>query len=141
MASGTVAEAVRRPDLGQTWRVDDWKDHAPAGLHTALAEAEWLHDWVLVQRLDLDAEQRAASPITLVKLGRQHGQKPNEGPVLGRVVAVGPGKPARKGSGREPVGFEAGARVLYEDYAAQPFEGDGVAYDVVRVHHVIAEVE
>jgi co-chaperonin GroES (HSP10) len=134
-----MPEPQPTPDMGQSWRVDDWDLHRPAGLTTELAKAEWLHDWVLIQRLDLDAETRPKSPIKLVKFDRKHGEEPAHEAVLGLVVAVGPGERTKRG--REAPDFTAGVRVLYEDFAAQPYAGDGAYYDVVRVHHVLAEVE
>ena len=63
-----------------------------------------------------------------------------EKPILGKVVAVGPGKMTEKGE-RAPMSVKVGDRVLFKKYGPDEIEVDGKKYLVGDEEDILAIIE
>lgn len=64
-----------------------------------------------------------------------------EKPVMGTVVAVGPGKFNEGGDARVPVDVSVGDTVIYSKYGGTEWKGnDGIEYQILSARDVLAVV-
>ena len=64
-----------------------------------------------------------------------------EKPVMGTVVAVGPGKFNENGDARVPVDVSVGDTVIYSKYGGTEWKGsDGTEYQILSARDVLAVV-
>ena len=93
-------------------------------------EIEPLHDRVLVERVE--AEEKTASGIVLPG---NAAEKPD----MGKVLAVGPGKPLENGATRPPA-VKVGDRVIFGKYSGQTVKVNGKEMLVMREEDIMATV-
>ena len=90
-----------------------------------------LGDRVVVKAED-DLEQRTASGLVIPDTAK-------EKPMIGEVLAVGPGALNDDGK-RLPVDVKEGERVLYSKYAGTEVKLDGTEYLVLSARDILAVV-
>jgi chaperonin GroES len=88
-----------------------------------------LGDWIVVEPLDL-SEEMTAGGIVVPDAHRAR-------PLIGIVVATGPGHWRTEMQGFVPTQVDKGQRVLYSSYAGQDLQVDGKELLVMREHDVI----
>ncbi|CAI5962273.1 unnamed protein product [Closterium sp. NIES-65] len=94
-----------------------------------IADLKPLNDRVLIKVVE--SESKTAGGVLLTESAK-------EKPVVGTVIAVGPGALGEDGS-RKPVDIADGATVLYAKFAGNEFKGkDGSPYVVLRSSDVMA---
>ncbi|XP_024360177.1 20 kDa chaperonin, chloroplastic [Physcomitrium patens] len=108
---------LKEDDVVGLLATDDVKDLEPA------------NDRVLIRVTEL--ESKTAGGVLLTENAK-------EKPVIGTVVATGPGAYGEDGE-RKPLEVQKGNTVLYSKYAGNDFKGkDGTQYVVLRVQDILA---
>jgi chaperonin GroES len=91
-----------------------------------------LEDRIIVQ--PAEAEETTASGLVIPDTAK-------EKPVMGTVVAVGPGKFNENGDARVPVDVGVGDTVIYSKYGGTEWKGgDGTEYQILSARDVLAVV-
>jgi chaperonin GroES len=91
-----------------------------------------LEDRIIVQ--PAEAEETTASGLVIPDTAK-------EKPVMGTVVAVGPGKFNEDGDARIPVDVAVGDTVIYSKYGGTEWKGnDGTEYQILSARDVLAVV-
>jgi chaperonin GroES len=90
-----------------------------------------LEDRVVVQ--PSEAEAVTAGGIVLPEAAKQK-------PLMGKVIAVGPGKLLDSGT-RGEVDIKKGDTVLYGKYGGSDVEVDGTEYKILRESEILAVIE
>ena len=91
-----------------------------------------LEDRIIVQ--PAEAEETTASGLVIPDTAK-------EKPVVGTVVAVGPGKFNEDGDARVPVDVAVGDLVIYSKYGGTEWKGsDGTEYQILSARDVLAVV-
>ena len=91
-----------------------------------------LEDRIIVQ--PAEAEETTASGLVIPDTAK-------EKPVMGTVVAAGPGKFNEDGSARVPVDVAVGDTVIYSKYGGTEWKGsDGIEYQILSARDVLAVV-
>ncbi len=91
-----------------------------------------LEDRIIVQ--PAEAEETTASGLVIPDTAK-------EKPVMGTVVAVGPGKFNEDGDARVPVDVAVGDTVIYSKYGGTEWKGnDGTEYQILSARDVLAVV-
>jgi chaperonin GroES len=91
-----------------------------------------LEDRIIVQ--PGEAEETTASGLVIPDTAK-------EKPVVGTVVAVGPGKFNEDGDGRIPVDVAVGDTVIYSKYGGTEWKDpDGTEYQILSARDVLAVV-
>jgi chaperonin GroES len=94
-----------------------------------IKELQPLNDRILIQVSE--AESKTAGGILLTESAK-------EKPVIGTVIATGPGTYGEDGE-RKPLDISSGNQVLYSKYAGNEFKNkDGVQYVVLRASDILA---
>jgi chaperonin GroES len=88
-----------------------------------------LSDWIIVEPLDLSEEMTAGGVI----IPETHRARP----LIGVVIATGPGKWRVEMQGFFPTQVEVGQRVLYSSYAGQDLQAEGKELLVMREDDVM----
>jgi chaperonin GroES len=89
-----------------------------------------LEDRIIVQ--PAEAEETTASGLVIPDTAK-------EKPVMGTVVAVGPGKFSEDGKARIPVDVAVGDTVIYSKYGGTEWKGnDGTEYQILSARDVLA---
>lgn len=115
--NGEAHLLLKEDDVVGLLSTDDVKDLEPA------------NDRVLIQVTEM--ESKTAGGVLLTDSAK-------EKPVIGTVVATGPGAYGEDGE-RKPLEVSKGNTVLYSKYAGNDFKGkDGTQYVVLRVSDVLA---
>lgn len=91
-----------------------------------------LSDRVVVKLLS--AEQKLKSGIIIPDTAKE---KPQEG----EVVAVGPGRLDKDGTGRVPMDVKKGDRVMFENWGGKDFKADGDEFKILREDEILGIVE
>ncbi|XP_024356704.1 20 kDa chaperonin, chloroplastic [Physcomitrium patens] len=108
---------LKEDDIVGTLATDDVKDLVPA------------NDRVLIQVTEMESMTSGGVLLT---------DSAKEKPVIGTVVATGPGGYGEDGE-RKPLEVQKGNTVLYSKYAGNDFKGkDGTQYVVLRVQDILA---
>ena len=91
-----------------------------------------LEDRIVVQ--PAEAEETTASGLVIPDTAK-------EKPVMGTVVAVGPGKFNEDGDARIPVDVAVDDTVIYSKYGGTEWkDADGTEYQILSAHNVLAVV-
>jgi chaperonin GroES len=90
-----------------------------------------LHDRILVERIEEDAEQKIGGIII--------PDSAKEKPQQGKVIAVGAGKADKDGK-RIPLDVKDGDTILFGKYSGQEIKVDGNEYLIMREDEVLAVV-
>ncbi len=90
-----------------------------------------LHDRILVERIEEEAEQKVGGIII--------PDSAKEKPQQGRVIAVGAGKADKDGK-RIPLDVKDGDTILFGKYSGQEIKVDGNEYLIMREDEVLAVV-
>jgi chaperonin GroES len=81
-----------------------------------------------------EAEETTASGLVIPDTAK-------EKPVVGSVVAVGPGKFNEHGDGRVPVDVSVGDTVIYSKYGGTEWkDADGTEYQILSARDILAIV-
>ncbi len=91
-----------------------------------------LHDRILVERLDEDAEQ--------VRGGIIIPDSAKEKPQQGKIIAAGKGKRLEDGT-VAPLDVKAGDRILFAKYSGSEVQIEGSEYLILREDEVLGVVE
>ena len=91
-----------------------------------------LEDRIIVQ--PAEAEETTASGLVIPDTAK-------EKPVMGTVVAVGPGKFNENGDARVPVDVAVGDTVIYSKYGGTEVKLDGEDHLILSARDVLAIVE
>ena len=90
-----------------------------------------LHDRILVERIEEEAEQKVGGIII--------PDSAKEKPQQGQVIAVGAGKADKDGK-RIPLDVKDGDTILFGKYSGQEIKVDGNEYLIMREDEVLAVV-
>jgi chaperonin GroES len=88
-----------------------------------------LSDWIVIEPLDLSEDMTVGGVI----IPEAHKQRP----LIGIVIATGPGHWRVEMQGFVPTQVEAGQRVLYSSYAGQDLQADGKDLLVMRERDIV----
>ena len=91
-----------------------------------------LHDRLIVQRLEDDAEQQVGGIII--------PDTAKEKPQQGKVMAVGKGK-VKEDGGLLPMDVKAGDTILFGKYSGQEIKLDGEEYLIMKEDEVLGVVQ
>ena len=91
-----------------------------------------LHDRLIVERLDDDAEQQIGSIII--------PDTAKEKPQQGKVIAAGKGK-IKEDGGIQPMDVKDGDTILFGKYSGQEIKLDGEEYLIMREDEVLGVVQ
>ena len=91
-----------------------------------------LEDRIVVQ--PAEAEETTASGLVIPDTAK-------EKPVMGTVVAVGPGKFNENGDARVPVDVAVGDTVIYSKYGGTEVKVDGEEYLILSARDVLATLK